>query len=99
MAIPPKYPPVSERLVSSASRANYLNVAAYSQPYLVTSHDQCTSKTVGRYLPLFPHEPEDARLTGCTRSLYRRVLGLNVTATLGHLQVLSTTNFANSKIA
>lgn len=28
--------------------------------------------------PNLPMEPEDARLTGTTRSLYRRVMGLNV---------------------
>ena len=28
--------------------------------------------------PALPMEPEDARLTGTTRSLYRRVMGLNV---------------------
>jgi hypothetical protein len=29
-----------------------------------------------------PHEPEDARLTGITRSLNRRLLGLNLRGTL-----------------
>jgi hypothetical protein len=29
-----------------------------------------------------PHEPEDARLTGVTRSLARRLLALNITGTL-----------------
>lgn len=28
--------------------------------------------------PAIPSEPEDARLTGLTRSLYRRLMGLNV---------------------
>jgi hypothetical protein len=31
-----------------------------------------------RILPLFPHESEDARLTGETRSLFRRLLALNL---------------------
>jgi hypothetical protein len=31
-----------------------------------------------RLLPLFPHESEDARLTGDTRSLFRRLLALNL---------------------
>lgn len=30
-------------------------------------------------LPALALEPEDARLTGMTRSLYRRVMGLNIT--------------------
>lgn len=33
-----------------------------------------------RMNPLLGPEPEDARLTGTTRSLYRRVMGLNVSA-------------------
>ncbi len=35
----------------------------------------------GRVKPVFlrlPHEPEDARLTGVTRSLERRLLALNI---------------------
>ena len=40
------------------------------RPYLVTP---------GRkYTALFPHESEDARLTGETRSLFRRLLALNL---------------------
>lgn len=40
------------------------------RPYLVTP---------GRkFLPLFPHESEDARITGETRSLFRRLLALNL---------------------
>jgi hypothetical protein len=33
---------------------------------------------IQKYLALFPHESEDARLTGATRSLYRRLLALNL---------------------
>jgi hypothetical protein len=31
-----------------------------------------------QYIALFPHESEDAKLTGSTRSLFRRLLGLNI---------------------
>jgi hypothetical protein len=41
-----------------------------------------------------PHEPEDARLTGVTRSLNRRLLALNLCGTLLHLDSL-----VESKIA
>lgn len=92
MALLPKYPPSSERLGSPASRANYGSVTALSQPYLVTAPYRRPSKTEGRYLPLFPHESEDARLTGSTRSLYRRVLGLNVTGSVTHMQVIPPAN-------
>jgi len=48
------------------------------RPYLVTIQDRKTSRAAMRYPALFPHEPEDARLTGTTRSLYRRLLALNL---------------------
>ena len=55
------------------------------RPYLVTVPARrpvtSTRKTVAntsQYLSLFPHESEDARLTGATRSLYRRLLALNL---------------------
>ena len=36
--------------------------------------------------PALPMEPEDARLTGATRSLFRRVMGLNVMRTSEQLE-------------
>jgi hypothetical protein len=55
------------------------------RPYLVTVAPRKTAtparQTVGsaqQFLALFPHESEDARLTGATRSLYRRLLALNL---------------------
>jgi hypothetical protein len=36
------------------------------------------SRPVNCTLSLFPHESEDARLTGETRSLFRRLLALNL---------------------
>ena len=97
MAILSKYPPASERSGSSASRANYGSVAAHPHPYLVTAQRRRPVKVESRYLPLFPHEPEDACLTGSTRSLYRRVLGLNIAGNLDRIKVIST--FTDSKIA
>ena len=55
------------------------------RPYLVTvpsrrpvTSARRTVTTASQYLALFPHESEDARLTGATRSLYRRLLALNL---------------------
>jgi hypothetical protein len=48
-----------------------------ARPYLVTSPNRKT-RAVQQHPALFPHEPEDARLTGATRSLYRRLLALNL---------------------
>jgi hypothetical protein len=41
-----------------------------------------------------PHEPEDARLTGVTRSLNRRLLALNVSGSLVRIEVLSQIKIA-----
>jgi hypothetical protein len=46
------------------------------RPYIVPGRKPATSTR--KYLSLFPHESEDARLTGATRSLYRRLLALNL---------------------
>jgi hypothetical protein len=54
-------------LSSAAARGTH---APEVRPYLVPAQQ--------RYLALFPHESEDARLTGETRSLYRRLLALNL---------------------
>jgi hypothetical protein len=99
MAILSKYPPASERTGSSASRTNYGSVAAHPHPYLVTAQRRRLTKVESRYLPLFPHEPEDACLTGSTRSLYRRALGLNIAGDLGRMKATSVSTFTDSKIA
>lgn len=49
-----------------------------SRPYLVTAPPRKSVKSTQQYLALFPHESEDARITGATRSLYRRLLALNL---------------------
>lgn len=48
------------------------------RPYLVTGKDRKVARAAQRYPALFPHEPEDARITGTTRSLYRRLLALHL---------------------
>jgi hypothetical protein len=46
------------------------------RPYLIPVAGRRNVKQEN--LPLFPHESEDARLTGATRSLFRRLLALNL---------------------
>ncbi|WP_260736132.1 hypothetical protein [Tunturiibacter lichenicola] len=48
------------------------------RPYLVPIPPRKPAVSTRKYLALFPHESEDARLTGATRSLYRRLLALNL---------------------
>jgi hypothetical protein len=90
MAIPSKIPPATDRSGSPSLRTNY----RYPQPYLIaTQHRSVATST----LPLFPHESEDACLTGSTRSLYRRVLGLNVLTDLTSVELIKVSSI--SKIA
>ena len=41
-----------------------------------------------------PQEPEDARMTGVTRSLNRRLLALNLYGTLSHTKMLAESRIA-----
>jgi hypothetical protein len=58
--------------------ANRGSLTLDPRPYLVTVKDRKAARAVQQYPGLFPHEPEDARITGTTRSLYRRLLALNL---------------------
>jgi hypothetical protein len=73
-----------------------------ARPYLVTATHRKTAKSTQQYLALFPHESEDARLTGATRSLYRRLLALNLRQdkTSGETSVVSSeTILSGTRIA
>jgi hypothetical protein len=67
--------PQENRGVPTTDRRPYLVTVPPRRP--VTSTRK-TVATTSQYLALFPHESEDARLTGATRSLYRRLLALNL---------------------
>ena len=96
MAIPSKIPPATDRYGLVSSRANNNSAARYSQPYLLTAQRRSIATS---NLPLFPHESEDACLTGSTRSLYRRVLGLNVLTDLTGIKRIDVSSISISKIA
>ena len=75
MNILPKIPPSSVRSGSSVPPA----VGTRSpEPRLYLLKVRQIASLSKRPLQLFPHESEDARLTGETRSLYRRLLALNL---------------------
>jgi hypothetical protein len=57
-----------------------------SRPYLINGQKRKSVFPTQQCLSLFPHESEDARLTGCTRSLYRRLLALNLPGSLRRIQ-------------
>ncbi|MDQ2833931.1 MAG: hypothetical protein M3Y50_09335 [Acidobacteriota bacterium] len=77
-------------------RADSLNVreprgvvATDRRPYLVTPAARKPVTQARKQLALFPHESEDARLTGATRSLYRRLLALNLPRPDARMEVSS----------
>lgn len=70
--------PAYLRSASPASRDSRGAPASDPRPYLITGQRRKTVVSVRQYISLFPHEAEDARLTGSTRSLFRRLLALNL---------------------
>ena len=98
MAILPDYQPESTRSGSALSRSNYSSRAPEPRTYLVQPRRPGTPGTKDKaFLALFPHESEDARLTGSTRSLYRRLLALNLPK--AQPQKEAPTTFNSSRIA
>jgi len=85
MAIFQQTSPASLRFGSPAAPENRSIPAVDRRPYLVPVPSRrpagLVRQAVGstrQFFALFPHEPEDARITGTTRSLYRRLLALNL---------------------
>lgn len=90
----PKIPPSSLRLPPSLTGTFPNTRGPEQRPYLISASFRRTEvsgmRTVEkRAVTLFPHESEDARLTGSTRSLFRRLLALNLptASTAGSLGV------------
>jgi hypothetical protein len=93
--------PASLRSNSPSRRANSGNPNSEdSRPYLIAGRKERTASTA--FLTL-PKEPEDAKITGATRSLDRRLLALNLRGTLtGTLNIrrqLSITSLTEIRIA
>ncbi len=70
--------PASLRSGSGFAHQDRGGSAPDQRPYLITGQRRKSVRSVQQYLSLFPHEAEDARLTGSTRSLFRRLLALNL---------------------
>jgi hypothetical protein len=70
--------PASLRSRTVVSPASGSAPVSDRRPYLIPVPARKPAASTRQYLSLFPHESEDARLTGATRSLYRRLLALNL---------------------
>lgn len=64
------------------------------RPGLLQPQTSTPLKFDRRFLALLPHESEDARLTGSTRSLNRRLLALNLRGTVTRIATYNTTRIA-----
>ena len=91
-----KIPPSSLRPESTSPRAQatrsgdqrpYLVQGSYRRAEIIASRGIATHQQT---IALFPHESEDARLTGSTRSLFRRLLALNLPAGLSYSETALT---------
>jgi hypothetical protein len=93
--------PASLRGSSPAINQRRSSFTPQSRPYLLTGYKRKAATPAQECLALFPHEAEDARLTGSTRSLYRRLLALNLPGSSTRIQPYSETALvvADSKIA
>jgi hypothetical protein len=100
--------PASLRTGNSAARESRGSFAPDPRPYLVTGQHRKSVISAQQYLALFPHEAEDARLTGSTRSLFRRLLALNLPGASNRIEpssgytspvIKGTFTSSNSKIA
>ena len=88
MTFLPKYPPSSVRPESTMSAASSGTRFPEPRPYLIPISGRRNAKS--ETLPLFPHESEDARLTGSTRSLFRRLLALDLPASTTEALTIKT---------
>jgi len=96
MAIFQQNLPASLRFGSPAPQENRSLPVADRRPYLLnipprkspTSTRQPVNAT-RQFFALFPHESEDARITGATRSLYRRLLALNLPRPVARAEIPS----------
>lgn len=92
--------PASLRADSAMTNQRRGSFTPQSRPYLINGQKRKSAVSAQQCLSLFPHESEDARLTGCTRSLYRRLLALNLPSSLRRIQAHSEVALIiDSKIA
>ncbi len=94
MSMTGKALPASLRRPPESSRNAFgLMPKASKSPQIGGPDGRTISLAASRFAPL-PQEPEDARLTGVTRSLNRRLLALNVSGTLRMGTLLATAKIA-----
>jgi len=74
--------PASLRVPLESSRFAQSLMGRAQRPTLIAGPEARAAALSKSRFARLPHEPEDARMTGVTRSLHRRLLALNITGTL-----------------
>lgn len=90
----PQNIPSSVRALPQTSRFAQSLSARGQRPQSIAGPTVRTSMYAKSRFTRLPHEPEDARITGVTRSLHRRLLALNLRGSLAPEQVLAKTLIA-----
>ena len=90
--------PASLRTSPPVINQHRVSLPPQPRPYLINGQKRLSTISAQDCLSLFPHEPDDARLTGSTRSLYRRLLALNLPDSQSRIQAYSETTFAAGDI-
>jgi hypothetical protein len=86
--------PASYRAPAESSRFAQGLISLSQRPMPLPLIENRTSiQTKSRFVRL-PHEPEDARITGVTRSLHRRLLALNLRGSLRPKRMRLSTSMA-----
>jgi hypothetical protein len=90
--------PASLRTSAPATNQRRGSFSSQSRPYLITGQKRKPASAAQQSFFLFPHESEDARLTGSTRSLYRRLLALNLPGLPPRIQAYSETTVIGESV-
>lgn len=98
MATLQTYTPSSLRNGSPSRRPTSGSSAESVRPYLIAGRKERTAAVGRSAFIALPKEGEDARITGCTRSLDRRLLALNLHGRLPNTAVDATV-IVDSRIA
>ena len=86
--------PASLRKPVESSRFAQGLIARAAKPVLVAGVEARAIALAKSHFAPMPQEPEDARMTGVTRSLNRRLLALNIAGTLMRVRLVAGSRIA-----
>ncbi len=90
----PNAVPASLRKPVESARYGAALISRAVKPVLVSGVDARAQASAKGSFEFLPQEPEDARMTGVTRSLNRRLLALNVSGSLIRTNIRAASRIA-----